>query len=189
MRSIPERSPEEKVLKSLLILAGSEQAAAMDNQPNPSGKTSSPVSWIDEPTCWSLLRTVAVGRLAVVVDGAPEIFPINYVVDHGSIVFRTADGTKLVAALGGSTVAFEADGFDVDVAEAWSVVAKGTASEIRDLDDMVEASLLPLAPWHGAPKHRFVRIVPGAVSGRRFPVVDPSIWHNPYTLRRSSVFE
>jgi hypothetical protein len=35
-----------------------------------------------------------------------------------------------------------------------------------------------------------VRIVPTAVSGRRFAVVDGSIWHNPYTLRRpSSDFE
>jgi nitroimidazol reductase NimA-like FMN-containing flavoprotein (pyridoxamine 5'-phosphate oxidase superfamily) len=139
--------------------------------------------------CWALLRGVEVGRLAVVVDGQPEIFPINFLVDHGSIVFRTADGTKLTAALGAGNVAFESDGFDQDSAEAWSVVVKGTAGEIRELDDLVAASLLPLAPWHGSPKHRFVRIVPGEISGRRFSVVDGSIWHNPYTLRRSSAFE
>lgn len=139
--------------------------------------------------CWALLRGVQVGRLAVVVDGQPEIFPINFLVDHGSIVFRTADGTKLTAALGEGNVAFESDGFDPEKAEAWSVVVKGTAGEIRELDDLVAASLLPLAPWHGAPKHRFVRIVPGQVSGRRFAVVDGSIWHNPYTLRRGSAFE
>ena len=139
--------------------------------------------------CWALLRSVEVGRLAVVVDGQPEIFPINYLVDHGSIVFRTADGTKLTAALGEGNVAFESDGFDAVVAEAWSVLVKGTAGEIRELDELVAASLLPLAPWHGGPKHRFVRIVPGQISGRRFPVVDGSIWHNPYTLRRGSAFE
>ena len=38
--------------------------------------------------CWDRLRADGVARLAVVVDGAPEIFPINYVVDRGTIVFR-----------------------------------------------------------------------------------------------------
>jgi len=31
---------------------------------------------------WSLLRDEAVGRLAVVVDDQPEIFPVNHPVDH-----------------------------------------------------------------------------------------------------------
>jgi hypothetical protein len=146
-------------------------------------------SRLDANACWALLRGVAVGRLAVVIDGQPEIFPVNHVVDHGTIVFRTADGTKLTAALANATVAYECDGFDAYTAEAWSVVVKGSASEIRDIDDLIDASLLPLEPWHGAAKHRFVRIVPGQISGRQFPVVDGSIWHNPYTLRRTSAYE
>src|SRR6476619_2758028 len=40
---------------------------------------------------WSLVRSAPVGRLAVVVDGRPEIFPLNHVVDHGTLVFRTAE--------------------------------------------------------------------------------------------------
>jgi nitroimidazol reductase NimA-like FMN-containing flavoprotein (pyridoxamine 5'-phosphate oxidase superfamily) len=144
---------------------------------------------LDEGTCWALLRTVAVGRLAVVIDGEPEIFPINHLVDHGAIVFRTADGTKLTAALGPVPVAFEADGVDADTGEAWSVVVKGRAVEFRDFDDLVDASRLPLAPWHEGPKHRFVRIESTQITGRRFPVADPSIWRSPYTLRRSSAFE
>ena len=31
---------------------------------------------------------------------------------------------------------------------------------------------LPLYPWHVAPKHRFVRILPELVTGRRFRVAD-----------------
>jgi uncharacterized protein len=144
---------------------------------------------LDDNACWALLREAQVGRLAVVVDGRPEIFPINYVVDHGTVVFRTADGTKLTAALAEATVAFEADGWDPATAEAWSVVVKGSAGEVRDLDDLVDASLLPLEPWQGAPKHRFVRIVPEQITGRQFPVADGSIWRDPYTLRRTSAFE
>src|SRR4051794_39359108 len=48
--------------------------------------------------CWALLRAADIGRLAVVVGDRPEIFPVNFVVDHGTVVIRTAPGTKLAAA-------------------------------------------------------------------------------------------
>ena len=123
-------------------------------------------------TCWDLLRSCDVGRLAVSFGDQPDIFPVNFVVDHGTIVFRTAEGTKLAAAVLGRGVAFEVDGYDADAGEAWSVVAKGRATEIERMQDVFEALDLPLFPWHAAPKHRFVRIEPEDVSGRRFHVVD-----------------
>ena len=49
--------------------------------------------------CWALLRSQEVGRLAVSIADRPEIFPVNYVVDHGTVVFRTAEGTKLAGAV------------------------------------------------------------------------------------------
>jgi hypothetical protein len=51
------------------------------------------------------------------------------------------------------------------------VVVKGRATEIERMQDVYEALDLPLFPWHAAPKHRFVRIEPDDVSGRRFHVV------------------
>ena len=65
------------------------------------------------PECWKLLRSAPVGRLATVVDGRPDIHPVNHLVDHGTVLFRTAEGTKLRAAVG-HDVAFEADGYDAD---------------------------------------------------------------------------
>jgi nitroimidazol reductase NimA-like FMN-containing flavoprotein (pyridoxamine 5'-phosphate oxidase superfamily) len=52
---------------------------------------------LDARECWTLLRTADVGRLALVVDDCPEIFPVNFVVDHGTLLFRTAAGSKLAA--------------------------------------------------------------------------------------------
>jgi uncharacterized protein len=118
--------------------------------------------------CWALLRAEEVGRLAIAVMNRPDIFPINYVVDHGSVVFRTAEGTKLAGAVLGSAVAFEVDGYDPDAGEAWSVVLKGRAVELTKLLDVFEATDLPLFPWHASPKPRFVRIEPDSVTGRRF---------------------
>ena len=71
----------------------------------------------------------------------------------------------------GRGVAFEIDGYDADAGEAWSVVPKGHAAEIERMQDVFEALDLPLFPWHVAPKHRFVRIEPEDVTGRRFHVV------------------
>ena len=121
---------------------------------------------IAEHESWSLLRE-AVGRLAVVVDDAPDVFPLNHVVDHGTLVFRTTEGTKLSAAVG-RQVAFEIDGYDSGSGEAWSVVVKGRACEVKELHDALEVLGLPLFPWHAAPKPRFVRIEPTSVTGRRF---------------------
>ena len=118
---------------------------------------------------WALLRQAAVGRLAVIVDDRPEIFPVNHLVDHGSVVFRTALGTKLAAAVG-HWVAFEVDGYDPETSSAWSVVVKGEAQEVNRLYDVLEVVELPLFPWHSSPKSHFVRIEPHSISGRRFQV-------------------
>ena len=127
-------------------------------------------------TCWELLRQADVGRLAVSIADHPDLFPVNFVVDNGTVVFRTAEGTKLAAAVLGRAVAFEVDGYDAAAGDAWSVVIKGHAVEIERMQDLFDALDLPLFPWHASPKHRFVRIEPVDVSGRRFHVVDKSAW-------------
>ena len=140
---------------------------------------------LEPPACWALLREAQVGRLAVAIANHPDIFPINFVVDHASVVFRTAEGTKLAAAVLGQAVAFEVDGYDAESGEAWSVVVKGQATELELLQDLFEALDLPLFPWHASPKHRFVRIVPQEVTGRRFHVVEPPASGPPVTRTAS----
>lgn len=130
----------------------------------------SPAQVLTATACWELLRTSAVGRLAVVgEDGQPDVFPVNHVADHGSVVFRTAVGSKLAASVG-RPVAYEADGYDVADASAWSVVVKGVAREIWDVDETIRTLALPLLPWAEGAKPRLVRIEPTSVSGRRFRV-------------------
>ena len=139
--------------------------------------------------CLQLLRTAEVGRLAVSIAERPDIFPINYVIDHGTVVFRTAEGTKLAASVLGRGVAFEVDGYDAEAGEAWSVVIKGNAVELERIQDLFDALDLPLFPWHAAPKHRFVRIEPVEISGRRFEVVDRKRWQDPTSDARRAAFE
>jgi len=144
---------------------------------------------LDPDECWALLRQADVARLAVSIMNRPDIFPINYVVDHGRVVFRTAEGTKLAASVLGDAVAFEVDGYDAASGDAWSVVIKGRAVEIEHMHDVFDALDLPLFPWHAAPKPRFVSIEPDEITGRRFHVVDPSVWGAPESATRRAAPE
>ena len=148
----------------------------------------STVDELSESACWALLRTTSVGRLAVWVEDHPDIFPVNYAVDHGTVVFRSGTGTKVSAAVSDSPVALEADGYDAETAEAWSVVVKGSAEEITGGQALLDTIDLPLFPWQGGDKGRFIRIIPTTTSGRRFPIADPSLWLTPLSgVKRASM--
>ena len=118
----------------------------------------------------ALLRESPVGRVAVVVGGRPDIFPVNHVVDRGTVVFRTARGAKLWGTAG-LPVAFEVDGYDTATGEAWSVVVHGKGEVVFRTDEVLDALRLPIFPWHGGSKPEIVRIVPDQITGRRFPVL------------------
>ncbi len=139
--------------------------------------------------CWALLRTTTVGRLAVWVEDHPDIFPLNFAVDHGTVVFRSAAGTKVAAALSDSPVALEADGYDAASATAWSVVLRGHAEEIRRVEDLMDTMDLPLFPWQAGDKGRFIRIVPTSTSGRGFRIADPSAWQTPLSGAKRAPLE
>src|SRR5215213_4940807 len=134
------------------------------------------VEQLSESECWALLRTTSVGRLAVWMEDHPDIFPLNYAVDRGTVVFRSRAGTKVSAALSDSPVALEADGYDAETAKAWSVVIRGNAEEITRGPDLMDTIDLPLFPWQAGDKGRFIRIIPTTTSGRRFPIAEPSAW-------------
>ncbi|WP_354155619.1 MULTISPECIES: pyridoxamine 5'-phosphate oxidase family protein [unclassified Arthrobacter] len=126
--------------------------------------------------CWKYLQTSSVGRLAVVVGGSPEIFPVNYLPDEGSAVFRTGPGTKLDAIVAGGPLALEADGLNTSGTIAWSVVLKGFPEEVQDVDDLPQQ--IP-SPWEEGAKEHVIRIVPTELSGRRFVIAGPEHWWLP----------
>ena len=129
------------------------------------------ITSLTEDACWRLLKTADVGRLALAIAGEPEIFPINFVVDGRSLVFRTAEGTKLFGVVASRLVALECDGYEAGTDEAWSVVAKGTAEQLEHFPDIYAAEELPLFPWQAGTKQWFVRIDPTTVTGVSFKVV------------------
>jgi len=122
--------------------------------------------------CWELLSQKTVGRLAVSITNHPDIFPVNYRVDDGKIVIRTAEGQKLAAAVLGTSVAFEVDALDDATRTGWSIVVKGTAEEPKRLEDYLSAEDLGIEPWAQGDKGRYIQIVPSQVTGREIPLTE-----------------
>lgn len=135
-----------------------------------------PPSELGLDACWRLLREADVGRLALVVEGHPEIFPVTFAVDAGTVLFRTGAGTKLSALALSPVVAFEVDGYDVTTQVAWSVVVKGRAEVVRGVSALLQTTEVPVLPWHASVKNQFVRLAADEVSGRCFRRSDPAYW-------------
>jgi nitroimidazol reductase NimA-like FMN-containing flavoprotein (pyridoxamine 5'-phosphate oxidase superfamily) len=125
-----------------------------------------PVTILSASESWDLLASVAIGRLVTSVDSQPEIFPVNFAVHRHSVIFRTAEGTKLVSAAINNHVLFEAD--DHGAAEGWSVIVKGVARTLRTSEELEEAERAQLLPWTATLKQHYVRIQPVSITGRRF---------------------
>ena len=121
---------------------------------------------LTEQQCRQLLAQAHVGRVAVTIGALPAIFPVNYALMDGAIVFMTGEGTKLRAALSNTVVAFEVDAIDPLAHGGWSVMAVGIASEITG-PDLEQARTLPLRPWAPGERGHYVRIAPELISGRR----------------------
>jgi nitroimidazol reductase NimA-like FMN-containing flavoprotein (pyridoxamine 5'-phosphate oxidase superfamily) len=123
---------------------------------------------IGEDECFALLESQDLGRLAVVREGRPEIFPVNYALDGRTITIRTGTGVKLnYASL--AHVAFEVEDLDPVTREGWVVEVRGFAEEITDTGDRwsEHARHAGVTPWVMGAHDHFLAISHVEVSGRR----------------------
>lgn len=126
----------------------------------------SPVTELTETECRDLLAQQPLGRLITRVREVIDVFPVNYVVDGEAILFRTAEGSKLVELTINDEVLFEVDAHTPE--EAWSVIVRGTAEQVTSSADIEHADALGLRPWIPTLKYNVVRITPHTVTGRHF---------------------
>ena len=134
------------------------------------------VEYLSAQTCWELLASTPVGRVGVLVDSAPEVYPVNYAVDGHSVVFRTDPGNKLRGLGRSPSVCFQIDSFDLDQRTGWSVLVKGRAEEVLDSAELHRMAHIGLEYWTFGAKDCWVQIIPAEVSGRR-------IHHGPAPAR------
>jgi uncharacterized protein len=135
-----------------------------------------PISMMSTEQCWDFLRRHELGRLAYHLADEVHIAPINYAVDHDpvldrrSLLFRTAEGSKLLGVVMHADVAFEVD--EVVGEHAASVVLRGRARRLEE-DEEHRAENVPLHPWVDTPKWNVVEIEVTEISGRRFDLSRP----------------
>jgi len=127
---------------------------------------------LSRPECLELLGRGRLGRIAVVENDQPVIFPVNYAFDNGTVVFRTDAGTKLATAPL-ARVAFEIDDIDTASRRGWSVVVQGVGEDITDSVDASSDQLLHLNvdTWMPGGRDHWVKIVPRSITGRRLRTV------------------
>lgn len=125
---------------------------------------------LDRDTCLALLQRKSVGRLAVAnPSGPPHLVPVNYTLLRGSIVFRTAPGTKLTQLVT-EPVSFEVDEWDAERGTGWSVVVQGLAYEASDRE--MEYEDIRLHSVAERQNSRWARLMPDTITGRRIAYRD-----------------
>ena len=124
--------------------------------------------------CWRYLRSASVARVGVVSGDSAEIFPVNFLPDEGTVIFRTGPGTKLDAVLAGKTITLEADRFQ----HLWHHrLERHRQRSCRDRHEgrrSQESAAMELSPWEPGTKDHLVRVTPAELSGRRFVINAPS---------------
>jgi nitroimidazol reductase NimA-like FMN-containing flavoprotein (pyridoxamine 5'-phosphate oxidase superfamily) len=129
-----------------------------------------PVGVMTTDECWEMLRANEFGRLAFHLAGEVHLTPINYAVEHDLLLFRTAEGSKLLGVVMNPDVAFEIDEFDEH--HARSVVVRGVARRLEEHEEY-RAENVPLRPWVPTLKYDVVEIRPTEISGRAFELSRP----------------
>ena len=97
--------------------------------------------------CLALLTAVPVGRVIFTDRAMPAAQPVNYLLDGEEIIFRTANGSKLAAAVRHAVVGFQVDEIDTRSRTGWSVLGVGEASEVVHPDRLAELTDLLADPW------------------------------------------
>jgi uncharacterized protein len=137
----------------------------------------SPVTVLPEETCWQMLRDEEFGRLAFHLADEVHLVPINFALDaRRRIVFRTAEGSKLLGLTMDADVAFEIDHVDDDTAT--SVVVRGRARQLEG-HEADETDQLRLRAWVDTVKFNTIAVEVDEITGRRFELSRPWLHMRP----------
>ncbi|MET7640744.1 pyridoxamine 5'-phosphate oxidase family protein [Streptomyces sp. NPDC005438] len=131
------------------------------------------LSPLDVEECWRLLDDHGVGRVAVTTADGPAIWPVNYRVHQGRLVFMTAADSALAAA-SGTEIPFEVDRLDEAFSQGWSVLVVGPVNTVNTVGGEEVAGELSEAgrfgPWAGEGRGTVMTLRPRRVTGRRITV-------------------
>jgi nitroimidazol reductase NimA-like FMN-containing flavoprotein (pyridoxamine 5'-phosphate oxidase superfamily) len=102
---------------------------------------------LERDECLRRLARGRVGRVAVTFGALPAVFPVNFTMFEGDVLFRTTSGSKLSAAVRNDIIAFEIDHVDHMGHLGWSVLVIGPSHEVVEPAEFEAAARAPLARW------------------------------------------
>jgi len=115
--------------------------------------------------CLELLAGHQVGRVAYCDERGPVVLPVNYVLDHDSVLIQISPHSELARSLRSTRASFQIDDFDVYQQSGWSVLVRGAAAYV-DPAELPDSDDRPVA-WPEGQRTLHVRITPHEISGRR----------------------
>lgn len=125
------------------------------------------LSALTEDECRTLLSEGSWGRVVLSISALPAAVPVNYRVIGNEVVFRTAAGGKLQAALDHAVVAFEIDEHDTGSRTGWSVLVVGAARAITDPAELARVQTAGIDSWVPDLPDVYVAVEVDRISGRR----------------------
>jgi nitroimidazol reductase NimA-like FMN-containing flavoprotein (pyridoxamine 5'-phosphate oxidase superfamily) len=127
---------------------------------------------LTEAECMNYLAGAQVGRIALVIEDQPAIFPVNYILDGEEVLYRTGEESELSKA-GLTHVAFEVDHIDPSTHQGWSVLVQGRADDLAGAIDGTSQRLRrrTLHTWAPGTRDRIFVIRPSRITGRRLRVL------------------
>jgi nitroimidazol reductase NimA-like FMN-containing flavoprotein (pyridoxamine 5'-phosphate oxidase superfamily) len=127
---------------------------------------------LDEARCLSLIAEGGIGRIAYTSRFGPAVLPVNYALQDGAVVFRTAahgpldEDLRTGIADADYKVAFEIDSIDPAAQGGWSVLIQGPAHHVTGTGEAA-VRRAGIESWAPGNRELFVRIVPFRITGRR----------------------
>jgi hypothetical protein len=115
--------------------------------------------------CLELLAGHHVGRVAYCDALGPVVLPVNYVLDHDTVLFQVSPHSTLARHLQSGPASFEIDDFDDYNQSGWSVLIRGDASYV-DSEALPGHDERPIV-WAEGQRTFHVRITPHDITGRR----------------------
>jgi nitroimidazol reductase NimA-like FMN-containing flavoprotein (pyridoxamine 5'-phosphate oxidase superfamily) len=128
---------------------------------------------LDETECLRLISPGGIGRIAFTGRQGLTVFPVNYTLYDGAILFRTAQdsptGEDLRTGIAHAEyqVAFEIDDIDPVARDGWSVLIHGPAHHMSSEAERAAVLESGVEPWPGGAREDAIRITPTRVTGRR----------------------
>jgi len=168
--------PDAATLRQLAAALHTTPAALLGaGQEAPPGRDPSQACWgaagllerLAPVECYRLLAPRGIGRIAFTTASGLMVLPVNYAVTDATIVVRTGSGS-LIGVHGDGPVSFQADHFDLDLGQGWSVLVRGDAHRVLQPGELAKLRAgCDLRPWPAGEHDLFIRIVAGHISGRR----------------------